>query len=428
MISPAVVTKRFIQRALCLTLIVGWLPHASAESFLSVVERGAYLARIGDCVACHTAPGGKPFAGGLRMDTPMGAIFSTNISPDKDMGIGDYTEAEFIRAVRQGVARDGHRLYPAMPYPSYAKTSDEDMKALYAYFMNEVPPISEPNKPSEIPWILRMRWPLIFWNFVFLDNDRFVSRASQSDEWNRGAYLVQSLGHCGACHTPRGIGFQEKALDESGTDFLSGAEVDHWYASNLTGNHNTGLGRWTLEDIQQFLEIGANQHASAFGSMTEVINNSTQNLTPKDLRAIAVYLKSLPGARDDDGIPWQPVAALPQTVSGNRGSFLYTTHCGQCHGADGRGHAPWLAPLAGNPNVLEPDSSSLINVTLNGALPIVLHGVPAPYPMPNFRNVLDDQDVADVVNYMRTTWNNKAPAVSPAMVAKLRSVTHPASD
>ncbi|MGF6856702.1 mono/diheme cytochrome c family protein [Paraburkholderia sp. CI3] len=398
-----------------------------------LVTRGAYLAKAGDCIACHSAPGGKPFAGGLPMATPMGRIYSTNITPDAKHGIGTYSEADFIRAVREGVAKDGHNLYPAMPYPSYAKVGDADMKALYAYFMRGVAPVAQPNIVSDIPWPVNMRWPLKFWNMVFLDNKPYESRPDKDASWNRGAYLVQGLGHCGACHTPRGIAFQEKASDDGGHAFLSGAAVDNWFASNLTGNTNTGLGRWSEEDLSVFLRTGANAHATAFGSMTDVINNSTQALNDVDSRAIAHYIKSLPATRAEEGPPWKPykpdvtdlknTAGLLRRPAGHPGATIYTTYCLHCHGADGRGAAPWLAPLAGNPNVLEPNPLSLINVTLNGTGPLMIGGLQAAYPMPRYHPVLDDQQIADVLTFVRGNWNNRAPAVDAAEVTKLRKAT-----
>ncbi len=275
---------------------------APADSAL--VERGAYLAKAGDCIACHTAPRGAPFAGGLKMATPMGAIYTTNITPDPDTGIGGYTEAQFAAALRSGVAKDGHRLYPAMPYPSYAKLRDDDVKALYAYFMHGVEPVKQANRASDIPWPLNMRWPLALWNAVFLDTTPYTDKPAKDAAWNRGAYLVQGLGHCGSCHTPRGVGFQEKALDEGGSAFLSGAALDNWFASNLTAEPNTGLGRWSDAEVAQFLKTGANRHATAFGAMVGVINHSTQALSDDDLAAISRYLKSLPAAGGTGAPPY----------------------------------------------------------------------------------------------------------------------------
>ncbi|AOI88463.1 cytochrome c [Burkholderia pseudomultivorans] len=407
-------------------LAAGTLAHAATPD-AALVARGAYLAKAGDCVACHTAPRGTPFAGGLKMVTPMGAIYTTNITPDPDTGIGRYTEAEFSSALRAGVAKDGHHLYPAMPYPSYAKLKDDDVKALYAYFMHGVEPVKQANRPSDIPWPLNMRWPLTLWNMVFLDTTPYADKPFKDATWNRGAYLVQGLGHCGSCHTPRGVGFQEKALDESGAAFLSGAAIDNWFASNLTGEHNTGLGRWNEADVAQFLKTGANRHATAFGSMVGVINHSTQALTDDDLGAIARYLKTLPAAGGTGAPPYQYDPKATQVVLGrpanDPGAKVYNAYCLHCHGANGQGYAPLLAPLAGNPNVLERDASSLINVTLNGSDTLVIGGVPSAYPMPAFSNQLNDRQIADVLTFMRAGWNNGAPAVQAAEVAKLRKAT-----
>ena len=318
--------KRLLLRrgtAALLMMLPGFEAYA-ADAGHELIARGAYLAKAADCVACHSSAGGKPFAGGLPMSTPMGKIFTTNITPDPDTGIGRYTEADFFRAVRGGVARDGRNLYPAMPYPSYAKINDEDMRALYAYFMHGVQPVRQDNRAAEIPWPMNMRWPLTLWNLVFLDKTIYQPKAAKDAVWNRGAYLVQGLGHCGACHTPRGPAFNEKALDESGPAFLSGAALEGWFASNLAGDHNTGLGRWSVRELQGFLKTGANAHATAFGSMTDVINHSTQTMTDADLNAMAVYLKSLPAARNDDGPAY---AFNPKTTvtmlarpAGNRGA------------------------------------------------------------------------------------------------------------
>jgi alcohol dehydrogenase (quinone), cytochrome c subunit len=403
------------------------LAHAADDS---LVKRGEYLAKAGDCIACHSTPQGKPFAGGLQMMTPMGAIYSTNITPDKDTGIGGYSEDDFKRAMREGVAKDGHNLYPAMPYPSYAKVNDDDMHALYAYFMSGVAPVKQANREPDIKWPLNMRWPLKFWNIVFLDKNVYKDKTGKDVAWNRGAYLIQGLGHCGSCHTPRGIAFQEKALDESGSAFLTGGVLDNWFAANLTGDHNAGLGRWSEADVAQFLKTGANQHASAFGSMTSVINNSTQAMTDADVAAMAAYLKSLPaaGGSNAPAYAYDPKATKVSLTrpANDAGARVYTAFCMHCHGVDGRGFAPMLAPLAGNPNVLESNHVSLINVTLNGTDDLVIGGIPAPYPMPKYADVLSDQQIADVLSFVRAGWNNGASAVSAADVAKVRKATQAA--
>ena len=268
---------------------------AVADIDPALVARGEYVARLSDCVACHSVPGGAPFAGGLEMATPLGSIHATNITPDTETGIGHYSLADFDRAVRHGVAPDSRRLYPAMPYPSYAKLSDDDVRALYAFFMKGVAPVKQANIPSAIPFPLNLRWPIALWNGVFVDAEPYAAKASQDEVWNRGAYLVQGAGHCGSCHSPRGLAFNEKALDETGKPYLAGALLDGWYAPSLRDDHNTGLGRWSEAEIVQFLKTGRNKHAVVYGSMTEAFNNSTQFMTDDDLTAIARYLKSLAG-------------------------------------------------------------------------------------------------------------------------------------
>ncbi|ACC72408.1 cytochrome c [Paraburkholderia phymatum] len=403
------------------------LPVLANAADDALVKRGEYLSKAGDCIACHSAPRGKPFAGGLPMMTPMGAIYSTNITPDQQTGIGQYSEDDFKRAMREGVAKDGHNLYPAMPYPSYAKIDDDDMHALYAYFMNGVTPVKQANREPDIKWPLNMRWPLKVWNMVFLDKGVYRDKPGKDVAWNRGAYLIQGLGHCGSCHTPRGVAFQEKALDESGSAYLTGGLLDNWFASNLTGEHNVGLGRWSEADVAQFLKTGANQHASAFGAMTSVINNSTQAMTDGDVAAMSRYLKSLPAAGGSGGPAYVYDAATTKVSltrpANDAGARVYTAYCMHCHGADGRGFAPMLAPLAGNPNVLEKDASSLINVTLNGTEDLVIGGVPAPYPMPRYADVLNDQQIADVLTFVRGGWRNGAASVGASDVAKVRKAT-----
>ncbi|MFT4066795.1 c-type cytochrome [Paraburkholderia sp.] len=399
----------------------------------ALVQRGQYLARLSDCVACHSTPSSKPFAGGLEMATPMGSIFTTNITPDRETGIGLYSLADFDRALRHGVARDGHRLYPAMPYPSYAKLSDDDLRALYAYFMHEISPVHQENMPGGIPWPPNTRWPLALWNAVFLQSGSYESKAVSAADvqlWNRGAYIVQGAGHCGSCHTPRGAAMNEKALDESSPLYLSGALLDGWYAPSLRGDPNTGLGRWSEADVVQFLKTGRNAHAVVFGSMTDAFNNSTQFMTDNDLRAIARYLKSLPGDPGRDGPPWHYNAAsntalaLDQRMKFPRAQ-TFMARCSYCHGADGRGQGQWIPPLAGSASSMAMENASSINVTLNGSGRIVTNGVPDAYRMPPFRNQLSDQEIADVLTFVRTSWGNKGGAVNPDEVKAIRERTNP---
>ncbi len=393
-------------------------------------SRGAYLARAADCIACHSTPEGKPFAGGLKMGTPLGNIFSTNITPDTQTGIGRYSLADFDRAVRQGVAKDGHHLYPAMPYPSYARISDADLAALYGYFMHEVAPVRQQNRASEIRWPLNMRWPLAIWNGLFVDTQPYRTDPAHDAQWNRGAYLVQGLGHCGACHTPRGAAFEEKTTGGDDSAFLGGATLDGWTASDLRGDQATGLGRWSKADIVAFLKDGGNAHASVFGSMIDVYNNSSQFLTDSDRDAIATYLKSLPPGHPAQTWTYDPATAqtLKQGDLRMPGAQTFRTQCASCHGIDGKGLGQRLPSLAGNPNVLAADPSSVVNLILNGSQRVVRHGVPDSYRMAPFRLQLSDQEIADVTTWVRQAWGNHAGAVTPSDVAKLRASTDMSSE
>jgi mono/diheme cytochrome c family protein len=257
-----------------------------------------------------------------------------------------------------------------------------------------------------------------------------VNKSGHDAAWNRGAYLVQGLGHCGACHTARGFAWQEKALDDSGSDFLSGAELDAWYAPDLRGDPRTGLGSWSKDDIVQFLKHGHNRAATAFGSMIDVVNNSTPYLSDDDLNAIADYLKSLPAASPKPAVAYSEstTADLRGGHAAQPGTAVYTGTCANCHGFDAKGFAPYMPPLAGNPVVLDENPSSLINLVLNGSNPLVVKGQPDSYRMPQFRLQYSDQEIADVLTFIRTGWGNKAPAVTAEQVAKLRKSTDPTSD
>ncbi|MDR2214154.1 MAG: cytochrome c [Pseudomonadales bacterium] len=412
------------------TTLSTFATDSAAQAQAMGVSHGEYVARLGNCVACHSVPEGQPLAGGLKMAVPMlGNIYTTNITPDPVNGIGQYSFEEFDRVMRSGVARDGHRLYPAMPYPSYAKMSEQDMRALFDFLMNEVEPANTPNPPSEITGIKSARWPLAVWNFITVDDDPYTPDSAQSDLWNRGAYLIQGLGHCGACHTPRGLMMQEKALDGDDSGYLSGAPLDHWTASSLNGDINSGLGRWSEDDIVEFLESGHNRFGTAFGTMVEVINNSTRHMSDDDLRGMATYLKSLPAVNERSATPYAyDNGATQQLVSldfSTPGARVYYEYCSNCHVTSGNGYYPYQPPLAGNPVVMDPDPSSLINLTLNGSLRVVAEGGPDVNDMPYFRQLLDDQDIADALTFIRSSWGNKAPAVSAAQVTEIRTATDP---
>ncbi|MDR7345014.1 mono/diheme cytochrome c family protein [Pantoea alhagi] len=380
-----------------------------------LIKRGEYLARAGDCVACHSSKGGQPFAGGLAMATPIGTIYSTNITPDKETGIGSYSYDDFQKAVRHGIAKNGDTLYPAMPYPSYAVVSDEDMQALYAYFMHGVTPVAQQNKESDIPWPLSMRWPLSIWRTIFApDVKAFQPKSGEDRELARGRYLVEGLGHCGACHTPRSITMQEKALnDGKGSDYLAGsnAPIDGWTASNLRGDNRDGLGRWSQDDLAQFLRTGRNDDTAAFGGMTEVVEHSLQYLSDEDINAIARYLKSL-GAKDPSQAGFQPDDAVAQALwkgdDSKAGAAAYVDSCAACHRTDGRGYKRFFPALRGNPVVLADDPTSLIHIVLTGSTLPGVQGAPSTVVMPGFGWRLSDKQVADVVNFIRTSWGNQA--------------------
>ncbi|QXI36555.1 cytochrome c [Pseudomonas xantholysinigenes] len=402
------------------------LLHAAENVDPALLKQGEYLARAGDCVACHTAKGGKPFAGGLPMETPIGTLYSTNITPDAT-GIGNYRYEDFERAVRQGIGKDGSTLYPAMPYPSYARVSDQDMQALYAYFMHGVQPVAQANKDSDIPWPLSMRWPLAFWRGLFAPEVKAFDAAGRDPVVARGAYLVEGLGHCGACHTPRAITMQEKALEAGdGEAFLAGsAPLEGWIAKSLRGDHKDGLGSWNEAQIVTFLKTGRNERTAVFGGMSDVVEHSMQYMSDADLTAIARYLKTLPAVNPGDQ-PFQAdpavAKALWQGDDGKTGAALYVDNCGACHRTDGQGYARVFPALAGNPVVQGQDPTSLIHIVLEGATLPATATAPSTFSMPGFGWRLSDQQVADVVNFIRSSWGNQAPAVDAGQVKALRKV------
>jgi len=400
--------------------------NAAEADQQALVKQGEYLARAGDCVACHTAKDGKPFAGGLPMETPIGVIYSTNITPDKT-GIGDYSFEDFDKAVRHGVAKGGSTLYPAMPFPSYARVSDADMQALYAYFMKGVAPVARDNQDSDIPWPLSMRWPLSIWRWMFAPSVESPVPAAGSDPViSRGAYLVEGLGHCGACHTPRALTMQEKALSASdGSDFLSGsAPLEGWIAKSLRGDHKDGLGSWSEEQLVQFLKTGRSDRSAVFGGMSDVVVHSMQYMTDADLTAIARYLKSLP-ANDPKDQPHQYDKQVAQALwngdDSKPGAAVYIDNCAACHRTDGHGYTRVFPALAGNPVLQSADTTSLIHIVLKGGTLPATQSAPSTFTMPAFAWRLSDQEVADVVNFIRSSWGNQASAVKPGDVAALRN-------
>lgn len=396
---------------------------AMAATDPATVARGEYLAIAGDCVACHTAPGGKPFAGGRAVESPFGEIYASNVTPDRDHGIGDYTLEDFSRALRQGVRKDGAQLYPAMPYPSYVKISDADIAALYAYFMNGVAPVAEAAPKTALAWPFSMRWGVKLWNLAFAPSG--VSAFAQAqDPVGRGRYLVESLGHCGSCHTPRGLAFQEKGYGGEDTAFLSGGEIGGWPTPSLrAGGDGPGLPRWSADDIAALLATGRNAHGATVGEMSLVIAHSTSKLTDADNLAIAAYLKSLPAPRAGAAKPADDATArlTAAKVAVDSGERLYLDNCSACHFVDAKGAPPAFPPLAGNTLVNAENPFGMVHVILAGArLPSTPKQM-ADMAMPNFDWRLSDDEVAKLATFVRSSWGNAAPSVKPAEVAKVRA-------
>jgi len=394
----------------------------------ALIAQGRYLALAGDCSACHTRPGGHPFAGGLAIASPIGTIYSSNITPDPQHGIGGYSLDDFDRALRHGIAANGSTLYPAMPYPSYARLSDADVRALFAYFRHGVQPVAETNRGTEIHWPLSMRWPLAIWRKTFApkpDAVAFDPKRYADPQVARGAYLVQGPGHCGACHTPRAFSLQEKALDESGAAYLAGGQIiDGWNAVSLRGDAAAGLGRWSPQDIVSTLKTARNPHAAVVGQpMADVVVQSTQHLTDADLQAIAAYLKTLP-ATGQGGSTYAEDARTAQAMTAGintgRGAELYADNCAACHRSDARGNPHAFPAIAGNPTVLAQDPGSLVRLILGGGNLPSTQQAPSPLGMPSFAWRLDDAEVATLASWVRSEYGNHAPAVTVAQVRKIR--------
>ncbi|MFJ3486877.1 c-type cytochrome [Pseudomonas sp. NPDC090202] len=391
-----------------------------------LIAKGEYLARAGDCVACHIAHGGgKPFAGGLGIKSPIGTIYSTNISPDRETGIGGWTYGEFERAVRRGVGHDGSALYPAMPFPSYAGTTDEDTQALYAYFMHGVAPVKQANKANDIPWPLSLRWPLAYWRALFSPSPEAAGASIKAAAVNvdpqiaRGAYLVEGLGHCGSCHTPRALTMQEKGLDASSPAYLTGAELNGWAVPALRG-----VKHWTQDEIVDYLGSGRNDQASVAGEMTDVVANSTSHMTDADLKAIAAYLKSLEGGQPVYQHQVQRSDATTQKLTAakdlNLGERLYLDNCGACHFVAGNG-APRVFPKLDGASVVNADNpTALIQVILAGTQTPSTERSPSVLPMPGFAYRLDDAEAAQLATFLRQGWSNHASAVSAQQIKAVR--------
>lgn len=413
-------------------LLVAVAPVFAADS--TDIERGRYLATAGDCVACHTAPGGKSMAGGLALASPLGSIYSTNITPSKTHGIGNYTLQQFTDALRQGKRADGSNLYPAMPYTAYAKTTDEDIAALYAYFMQGVQPVDEaPAQQTALPFPFNIRASLGVWNAMFLDATPYKADASQTPEWNRGAYLAQGLAHCTTCHTPR-----TSLMAEDTKRSLSGAEVGGWYAPNITSHTVAGIGHWTQQELVAYLSgKPLPGKGPAAGPMAEAVDHSLKHLSPADLNAIAVYIKSVPAVDDGslkqaadsfgkqtDALDTLRGVDLPKEYNAMTGAQIYDAYCAACHQAQGQGtEGGGLPGLFHNTSLGHANSNNLVQVLLHG---IERHG--ADTVMPGFAQELSDKQITTLGNYLLTSYGNPAAKVTEPQVAQLRDLANAGAD
>lgn len=396
------------------TAAVSQIPAPAPSANPALIEQGRYLAVLGDCASCHTRPGGAPFAGGLPLKTPFGAIYSANITPDKDTGIGSWSEADFYRSMHEGGDDQKHHLYPAMPYPYYTLAPRSEVDAIRAYLMS-VKPVGYMPPANTLPFPLNIRWGLTFWNWLYLKEGTWRPAAGRSAAWNRGAYIVEGLGHCGACHTPKTL-----AMGDKRDDALQGGVIDNWFASDLNGDRRGGLGSWTGADIVEFLKTGRNARSSASGSMSLVVQVSTSKMTGADLAAIAVYLKSLPAAKS--GAP-----ANPKSTTMAQGRAIYVDACSACHKVDGSGVPRFFPPLAGNANVQSSDPTTLDRFILTGTQVAATEARPTALSMPTFAWKLTNAQAAAVATYIRNAWGNAASPVSADTVGKLRGkvAAHP---
>lgn len=400
-----------------LLLGAGFCQMAQADDAL--IKQGEYISRLGDCSACHSIPGKPEFSGGLAIESNLGTIYSTNITPDKDHGIGNYSEQQFSDAVRKGVLPDGKRLYPAMPYPDYAKINDQDMHALYAYFMQGVKPSAEAPPETDLSFPFSQRWGMRFWNWAFTSDKPFQPIGGATAEVNRGAYLVESLGHCGSCHTPRGLGMNEKALDSGDDKFLAGGNLNGWEVPSLRG-----LPHWTEQETVDYLATGRNDKAAVGGEMTSVVEHSTSYMSDADLKAIAAYLKFIggnpaaPNPQDSAVSPTEAKLTAAKNLS--EGERLYLDNCGACHFVTGKG-APGVFPQLDQATIVNAgDPGGLIHTILAGAQQPSTAKAPSTLAMPGFANRLSDDQVAKLATFIRQGWSNKADAVTADQVAEVR--------
>ena len=376
-----------------------------------VVAHGKSLVEASDCATCHTADPQRPFAGGKRIDTPFGAIYSPNLTPDRETGIGDWSDADFVRALRFGVAPDSSRYYPAFPYPYFTKFTRGDILAIRAY-LSTLTPFRNEEPPPALRFPLNFRVVMRVWNYFFFKPGILEPDQQKDIDWNRGRYLVEGAGHCGACHTPKNM----FGADRRGQAF-AGGRVGDWFAPRLDGAARSGLKSWSVDDIVEYLQSGRNARSHADGLMAEVVVNSTSKISDGDARAIAVYLKSLPAG------PPEPQVILPPEDRMKSGEAMYEHACVACHEKDGSGAPRIYPPLPGNALLQSADPTSTLRIILDGAQTVTTPRAPNKGSMPAYAKQWTDQQIADVTNYIRNSWGNAAPLVTADQVAQARKAT-----
>ena len=375
------------------------------------IERGRYLAVLGDCGGCHTAPGGAPFAGGLALQTPFGTLVAPNITPDPDTGIGNMTNDDFLATFHEGRGHNGKRLYPAMPYPAYTKMTDDDVLAMRAYFAT-IAPVKNHVVSNQLPFPLNIRLAMAFWNGLNFTSGRYQPNPQKSAAWNRGAYIVEGPAHCGTCHTPKTLLGGDK-----NNVALTGATLQGWFAPDITNDTRKGIGGWSTDDLVQYLKTGTNKWTLASGPMAEAVSHSTSQMNDEDILAIATYLKD-----SGEGVASAKPAAVAASTSAMRaGAAIYKDSCAACHRDSGEGDAHLFPRLAGSALVQSDDSTTLARVVLHGTRAVATAGAPTGPAMPAFDWRLDDAQVAAVLTYIRNNWGNAADAVSATAVANQRA-------
>jgi mono/diheme cytochrome c family protein len=377
----------------------------------AAIERGTYLARAGNCAACHTDRGGRPFAGGKGIATPFGTVYASNLTPDGETGMGRWSPAEFWRALHHGRSRDGRLLYPAFPYPDYTLVTREDSDALFAYF-SSLAPVRQPNRPHDLRFPYNLQISLAVWRALFFRPGEFRPEPAKSAQWNRGAYLARGLGHCEACHAQRNaFGATSGALELSGGLI----PMQGWYAPSLASPREAGVQQWSIDEAVTLLKAGVSPHGAAMGPMAEVVFRSTQHMSDADLRALAVFLKDIP-----EHEPPAPLAASVDNGMIALGRKLYGDRCATCHGEQGEG-APGAYPaLAGHRTVTMASPANLVKVVVHGGFAPATAANPRPWGMPPFGQSLTDAQIAAVASFVRSAWGNAAPAVTPLDVQRLR--------